>query len=56
MFRVEVHVDPPLTEVKREEHEFVVLEATSSSRVALEWFLKSIEDRTACHFGIEEVT
>lgn len=54
MYRAEVHVDPPLTDLSQEEHAFVVVEVTSTSRPSLEWFLGSIKDRTVCVFETEE--
>lgn len=51
---VTIVIDPPLTEVVKEEHDFVVLEASSESRKSLEWFLNFIKEREVCHTPIEE--
>ena len=54
-FKVEVHVDPPLSEVEMQQHDFVMIQAESTSLESLTWFLKLIEDRTVCSFAIEEI-
>jgi len=53
-YQVDITVDPPLTEIDKEDHDFVSIRATCSSRKSLEWFLQFVREREVVHFEIEE--
>lgn len=51
--------DPPLTEISKEDHDFVHVEITSSSQKAIDWFMShlspELRDRIICECDNEDV-
>lgn len=55
MFRVEVHIDPPLDSIIKDKHAFVMLNVESESLESLKWFLDFVRERTVCSFNVKEI-
>lgn len=52
--RIEIVLDPPRGIVNDSDHDYVTVTAECSNEQLLTWFMKLVQDYTACQFSIEK--